>query len=232
MAVSLLTVFSTLGGVAALFVASIVTSNGFNWRYAFFFGLAIALVGGIARTRLRETPDFVNAKRELERTLEIANIDKNKLQDNTIVNKKVNIKTSISYFLIQCTWPVYSYVAFIHCGSILKSTFGYSPAQIIDQNLIAALLGLLSTFVLTYLCDKMYPLKILKNQLIMLVIFIIASPTIFQNISTPFHIILIQTFFICIAPTDIPATPVFFRHFPILHILLDFGQNDLPWRLA
>jgi len=172
MAVSLLTVFSTLGGVVALFVASIVTSNEFNWRFAFFFGLTIAVVGGIARTRLRETPDFVNAKRDLERTLEIANIDKNRLQDNPIVNKKVNIKTSISYFLIQCTYPVYYYVSYIHCGNLLKTSFGYNAEQIINQNLILSIVGVLSCIILSYLSYKIYPLKILKNQLLILIIFI------------------------------------------------------------
>ncbi|MCZ6884006.1 MAG: MFS transporter [Rickettsia endosymbiont of Ixodes ricinus] len=61
--VASLVVFITLGATVALAVGTLVTSFGFDWRIAFWFGAAIAIVGAVARTNLRETPDFIDAKR-------------------------------------------------------------------------------------------------------------------------------------------------------------------------
>jgi MFS family permease len=58
-AVSSMTVAATVGVTVALGVAFFVTSFGINWRIAFWFGAAIALIGSIARTSLRETTEFI-----------------------------------------------------------------------------------------------------------------------------------------------------------------------------
>ena len=63
--VALISVMSTLGLFGALGVATIITKYGFNWRYAFLFGAGIALIGSMARTALRETPEFVDARKRL-----------------------------------------------------------------------------------------------------------------------------------------------------------------------
>ena len=47
------------------------------------------MVGGVARTALRETPEFVNAKLRLKRKYEKANIDIKELHNNPIVNEIV-----------------------------------------------------------------------------------------------------------------------------------------------
>ncbi len=54
---------ANFGGLAALGIASLATSYGFNWRYAFLIGAVIAIVGVVARTRLREAPEFVTQAR-------------------------------------------------------------------------------------------------------------------------------------------------------------------------
>ncbi len=51
--VASLTIFTTLGATAALGIGTLVTSFGFDWRIAFWFGAAIAVVGAVARTNLR-----------------------------------------------------------------------------------------------------------------------------------------------------------------------------------
>ena len=53
-------VFGALGGTAALGVATLVTMNGFNWRWAFLFGFGIAFIGFYIRRTLLETKDFSN----------------------------------------------------------------------------------------------------------------------------------------------------------------------------
>jgi MFS family permease len=61
-------VFASLGALGALGIASLVTIHDFNWRVAFWIGAVIALIGSVARTRLRETPEFVDAKRQLKKS--------------------------------------------------------------------------------------------------------------------------------------------------------------------
>ena len=59
-AVGLIACSATVGSLFALFIASLAISACFNWRAAFWIGACIAVVGSIARTRLRETPEFIN----------------------------------------------------------------------------------------------------------------------------------------------------------------------------
>jgi MFS family permease len=49
-----------VGGFLALGIASLVINSSFGWGYAFFYGAIIAVIGLVVRTRLRETPEFVN----------------------------------------------------------------------------------------------------------------------------------------------------------------------------
>ena len=61
-AVAIIVVASALGGTVALFVATMVTSYGGNWRLAFLIGTVIALIGFMARLTLRTSvrPNSIN----------------------------------------------------------------------------------------------------------------------------------------------------------------------------
>ena len=61
-AVSLIDLAAYVGGAFAVGVAALVTIKGFDWRDAFWIGACIAVVGSVARTRLRETPEFLQKK--------------------------------------------------------------------------------------------------------------------------------------------------------------------------
>ncbi|BDU60367.1 hypothetical protein FLA4_07770 [Candidatus Rickettsia kotlanii] len=61
--------FCILGGFGALCLASLVTSFGFSWLIACLIGAGITIAGIIGRTSLRETPEFMDAKRYLRKTL-------------------------------------------------------------------------------------------------------------------------------------------------------------------
>jgi MFS family permease len=118
-AVALIGVAASSGVAVALAIASFVTSFGFNWRLAFWVGATIAVVGAVARTTLRETPDFADAKRRLKNTIEKANVDSKKLANNLIWKEKVNQKTSLALFLVDlyvaimllfCLCPLRQYI--------------------------------------------------------------------------------------------------------------------------
>lgn len=213
-AVSSITIFATLGTLAALAVATLVTSTNLNWRYAFLFGAFIAITGTMARTTLKETPDFIDAKRRIKLKLEKTGLDPKQIKNNSIVNEKTNLKTLFSYFAIQCTWPVWSYFGYFYCGNILIETFGYSPAEVINHNLYISVGDVTGCILMTYLSYKIYPLKILRTTFYILIAFLCFSPIIMQNL-TPSYIMMIQLYFLVFAPGYFPATAIFYKHFPV-----------------
>ena len=214
-AVTLIAVCGVIGGVLALGIASLVTSIGFNWRIAFWIGAGVAAIGAVARTRLRETPDFADAKRRIKKAITNTNQDPQILEKNIIWNEKVNKKTALSLFFIECSWPVCFYFAFIYCGTLLKTSFDFIPAQIIDQNFIVSLIQLFSWVLLMYISYKIHPLKILKIRLIIFLVFLLFCPYLLQHATTPNTILFIQSFFVVFGFMGTPAIPVFYKHFPI-----------------
>lgn len=214
-AVASVTVFATLGKMTAIGIATLVTLVGLNWRYAFLFGAFVAIIGMMARTTLKETPDFIDAKRRLKLNIEKIGYDPKVIENNAILKEKSSAKTLLAYFLINCTWPVWSYYAYFYCGSILIENFGYTPEQVIHNNFYIAIGDLLGAVLLTYLSYKIYPLKILRATFYILVVFLCLSPVIMPNLNSPFYIMLIQLFFLVFAPGYFPATAIFYKHFPV-----------------
>ncbi|XVN40601.1 MAG: MFS transporter [Rickettsia endosymbiont of Argas persicus] len=213
--VALIGCLSAAGGMGALGVASFVTSNGLNWRYAFIAGAFIAIIGTVARKALRDTADFANAKKQLKKLLEHANIDKKKLKSNAIWQQKVNLKTFFALFLIDCTWPVCFYFLYFYCSNILKTSFGYSAEEVIHHNFWISLVHFSSTVILIYLCYKIYPLKIAKIRLIIFLGFAVVCPYLILKVKSPTELFFIQSFFIFFRPDSSTGLPIFFKYFPI-----------------
>jgi MFS family permease len=214
-------IFTSLGPVAALAIASLVTTVGFNWRVAFWIGACIALVGSVARTRLRETPEFIDMKRKMKKAIEESHHDglgkaAQLLKSiNLSWKKKVNKETLLAYLLVQCGWPVFFYFSYMYCSIILKNQFGYTPEQIIHQNFMVSLFQLSSFTLGAIICAWIYPLKILKIKTYILCFLILALPFIMNNLTSPFHLFLVQSLFIFFSLTNVPAVPIFLIHFPV-----------------
>ncbi len=213
--VTVIAAFANLGTILALLIATLITSFGFNWRYAFGFGLVIAVIGGVARTRLRETPDFVDAKRRMKHKIEKFGFDSKLMDSNPIVLEKLNKKTILFLFFMDCGWPVAFYITYFYCTTILKDVFHYSPAQIIQHNLIIAIVNFLERLVLSYLTYKIYPLNILKFKATIFFIFMLFVPYLLNNLQTPFELMLIQMIIIVFGCTTLPAVPIIYKHLPV-----------------
>lgn len=213
--VGLLVVFSVVGGTCALGVASFVTSFGINWRYAFWIGAVIALIGTIARTTLREAPDFADAKRGLQEIIKQSKKDPKILQSNIIWQERASKTTTAFFFVIQCIYPLAFYFVYIHCSDILKNSFGFTPEQVIHHNFIIALseLGIMLFF--TYLSYKVYPLTILKINIVIATILFLICPYLLNHITSTFQLLLMQILLIAFSSGEFPASPIFYKHFPI-----------------
>lgn len=212
-------VASTLGGSAALGVATLATMYNFNWRNAFWAGALIAVIGIAARTRLRETPDFVDMKRRMKIALEKSNPDGT--ASETVKNissswkEKVDNNTLFAYFLLSCCWPICFYFTYVHCGGILKSTFAYSPNEIIRHNLIVASIAPVSFIIFALLSAKIHPLKLLRAKLVLFFPFILICPFILDNMSSPYMLMFVQTFSIVFSLNYAPAGGVILPYIPV-----------------
>lgn len=230
--VALTAVSVSLGTVMALITAFSVTAYGLNWRLAFWMGAIIALVGTMARTRLRETPDFVDMKRRIKKTITeneengAAKAAEFLKKANLTWREKINKKTAISYFLIACGWPACFYFAYIHCGLLLKHSFGYTANQIILQNFIVGIMQVLGFSSFVFLTTRMHPLNILKLRVMLFVPFILACPYILTHFSSPQLVLFIQSFTIFFAPIGDPAAGNFVIHFPILRRFTTYAVLD------
>ncbi|WP_425361027.1 MFS transporter [Candidatus Tisiphia endosymbiont of Stenodema calcarata] len=212
---------AAFGGFAALGVASLVISYALNWRLAFWFGAGVALVGMIARTTLRETPEFADAKRRLNRTFyQLKYVGSNinverAMQDTLNIQEKINWKTAISLLLVDCIWSVIFYFTYIHCANILKYSFHYTAEQIIHNNFIVSAMLLGNMVFVLYFTSKHHPLVILKTRLILVSIYFLVIPYLLNNATTGFDILIIQSLLLFVACEVSPANAIFFKHFPV-----------------
>ncbi|MGI9215311.1 MAG: MFS transporter [Gammaproteobacteria bacterium] len=214
--VASIAVTSILGTVAALIIVDIVLKYGFEWRIAFWIGACIALIGAVARTALRETCDFTDAKKLMKKRYEQASMDPS-LADNSIMisKEKINKKVIIYLFIMHCAWPMCFYLGYIHCPNILKNSFGYDTSAIIHHNFFVSLVQLVIAILMACLTYKVYPLILVKIKLIIFSIFVLLCPYLLSNITTPFHLFLIQSFLISFGGITGLAMPIFFKHIPV-----------------
>lgn len=215
-AVGLITIFADIGGVTAIAVAMLSTSYRFNWRIAFMIGACIAVIGTVARTTLRESAEFADATRRLKRVFKNLRQDPNLVTGTPFYNEPVNPKTALSYFLLRCAGPTFLYFIFFYAISLLKKNFHYSTYQALVHNLWLGIIQLLALSILrTYLSTKIHPLKIHKLAWILTSIFIPFLPWLLNHITAPWQLFMIQTFMIIFWPSMLPATPIFFKNFPV-----------------
>jgi predicted MFS family arabinose efflux permease len=189
-----------------------MTSEGFNWRYAFGIGSIIAVVGFVARITLKESAEFVNAKSRILKANEEPFL---KTEIEKQFNKKIDKKTAFSLFLIQCAYPVSLYVTYIYSADILKNNFGYSSADVIKRNLLIAFSELINGVFCVWLSYRVCTLKIMRICLYVTFLATIFFAFTSKNL-TPNILFVFQLLITLFAVSTSPGTPIFLKYFPIL----------------
>ncbi len=220
--VAIITVFSAVGTSFALGISSIFTNvNIFGtenqyWRVAFFLGALIGLVGGVARTSLREASEFANKKKMLKMKFTDNKIewDKNYFKD-TFDNEKTFL-TSLAYFIICCARPPCFYFIYIYCSDVLKHDFGLSAGTIISHNFWVSIVDMCGLLFLAYISSRIYPLTILKAKLFLFFTCIIFFPAAMYTYPSELTVFVFQCLASLFVFDDVPASPVFYKHFPII----------------
>lgn len=219
--VCLISVAVAAGTMAALGVATLATRAGFNWRLAFWFGVVIALVGMGARTRLREAPEYADAKTKMKRALERANEEglakSARLLESTnrIFKEKTFNKNFVNFFVMFCTWPFVFYLAYMYFIPVLKSNCGYTSEDIIFHNLILSIVQICIVFGYTLLSYRISPIFLAKVSGVAFVIIVSILPFILTGDFGNYTIFMFQAVLLATAYTE-PLDPILIKHFPIL----------------
>lgn len=216
-AVSFISVAAASGGVVALGVASLVTTIGFNWRIAFWVGAGIAVIGSIARTRLRETPEFIAKINKLKKKSEKKSATEQSLKDYIDVrDEKTSKKTILAFFLIYCGWPLCFYMAYMYFNTMLKQDFNYSPSEIIFHNFLLSFFHISSCLFFSILSYRVYPLKISRVRGFYFLIIALLFPFLITNVTSFYQVFALQTLILLASLGDYPAVSIFIKYIPVL----------------
>lgn len=218
-AVSFINVAAAMGALAALGIATLVTLYDFNWRIAFWIGAGVAVIGSIARTRLRETPEFLEHKYKSSLSKQKRNKSKNlhkETDENNCGTEKSDQRTLLAFFLIYCGRPMCFYLAYLYFNQILENKYGFSAADIIFNNFILAIFDVVLCLFVSVLSYKIYPLKILKFKSLCFLVFSVIFPFIIINTTNWYQIFFIQVLILSISLDAFPANGVFIKHLPVL----------------
>lgn len=206
-AVAWLEVSASVGGMAALGIATFVTAFSYDWRPVFFFGATVAVVGSVARTTLRETPEFIQNMKKIK---------ENKNISHSLFPQKMDYKTILAMFFVFCSGPVWFYFVFIYCGNILTNSFGYEASQLLQNNFIVSIVFVVANIVWAQLSYRVYPFKILKFFLMLATVFVVLCPYLLDHASSPWQIMALQMFVGSFEIGHFPGSAIFYRHFPVL----------------
>ncbi|MCE3230615.1 MAG: transporter [Alphaproteobacteria bacterium] len=232
-----LDVSTELGALFALGIAFFVTSSGLNWRLAFWAGAAIAIFGAFARTRLRETPEFLEMKRKwIKEETQKTNLEADALLGidegaklNATWKEPVQAKTLASFFFIACGWPLCMYIAYFYFNPLLKESFAYSPQDIIRHNFFVVLISLIANIFIACLSFRVHPLKINKTRGILGLFLMLSLPFLIINLTSAAQLFVIQALIVMMALDTIPSFAVFMSHFPLYR---RFTFASVLWSLS
>lgn len=216
-AVAFISVSCAAGSMAAVGIAALTTHCGFNWRVAFWIGAGIAVVGSVARTRLRETPEFVDMKRKMKIAAESCTKSKLRSIEQTVEyfsKFKTPFYTSLSYFIINCGWPLSFYIVYIYFIPTLKETYGYTSADIILHNFLLTVVQVFRCTLWSIMSYYIYPLQISKLKGFCCLFLMALIPVWLQVSTSNIHIFLLQALLLLVSLNDFPSQYIFMKQFP------------------
>ena len=198
------------GGFFALGVASLILNSSFNWRVAFFIGAGVAVVGMVARTNLRETPEFANYQSRMKIL--------NKLDQRYVLKEKINKKALVGLFFNIIITPICFYCTYIYLGDIMKSILGMTPEAVVNHNFKVSVYSVLGSAFMAYLCSKFHPIKIVKASIFISVFVLLYSPYCLNEVipmSGEVPIYFLQCAIYIPALSNLINITIWLKYFPI-----------------
>ncbi|WPX97337.1 MFS transporter [Candidatus Bandiella euplotis] len=206
---------SWIGGLIALAIGALAISVQLNWRMAFWVGAVIALVGMFARTRLRETPEFVDYRRRMKIKAELNKQDPEIIKRLKIYQDKMDKKVIVSYFLIRLVVGSCFYITYGYMSEFMKDSLGMTAAEIVNQNTIISIVTLVAMVVALCFVRKYHPIKIVKVTIFFFLICLPFIPWWLSNVSGTISLTALQFVMFSFAIYVVGMEVVCFRYFPI-----------------
>jgi MFS transporter, MHS family, proline/betaine transporter len=216
--VSSMYIFANVGSICAIAIGSFfVNTNLFPkawandaWRFAFVIGAAIAIVGAVARNRLKASAAFADRQRAFKEHQE--KVVTNFRQDNL----KVSLNTTIAYFFMDIGHPALFFMIYIYFGGVLKETFKFSNLMVIQNNLWVWLVSFGATWLWSHLSYKFPPLRLVRVKAIVFFCLIVNFPLIMQYSPSPEIVLAFQCLITTFYLGNSPAAAILFKHFLIV----------------
>lgn len=211
--------FVEMGCLCALVVAYICLSSELEWawRMPFIFGSIVALIGGFARSTLKESPLHIKSK------------PKNK--SIFFKSLKENLKNeNFFYLLLMLSFPFESFFVYAMGAKKLEG-FGLFSFEIIQYNLSLAILMVLISLSMAYLTYRFDPIKMVKVKAF---IALLALPIIFYGytlFSSAHEFIILQLILVLFLPSDVPLIYLYARIFDTSCCYTAFGTTWVSARI-
>lgn len=220
---SLVNVASDLGIFFALVIGSffLFLNSEEGWRTAFYFGAAIAVIGSVARSKLRETEEFSQKKKHSKWNFR-------KFWTSIILSKSCR-KGFLCYIGVELLKPMTFYLGYIYLGDFLRTTYNLTPAEVIYHNLFVGAISALFAYIYGRLSLKFYPLTIVKIRNIIFLCFALFLPFLMGQCTSPSHIFIIQCILVSLGYDATPAHAIFIHSFPIIG---RYTQSALAFALS
>lgn len=207
--VSLIALSASIGAMFALAIAAFVTHWGLEWRLAFWAGACIAVIGSVARTRLRETPEFLHMQEKK------INRKKSASKDQEMRGQTVSTGIDLlAYFFVECSYAFTFYLIFIYFTPTLK-TLGLSAPDIILHNLYLSLIAIVYNIITIYLSTKYHPLKILKFRAGYGILVFSLLPILLIKSYFVWHVFFAQFLLLIYRGGATPADSIFIQRFKV-----------------
>ncbi|WP_218460295.1 MFS type sugar transporter [Rickettsia sp. TH2014] len=97
----------------------------------------------------------------------------------------------------------------------MKNNFNFTSEQIIHQNFIVSIFQIFSFIIWTYLSYYIYPLTLLRVNIVIFDILILIFPYLLNIITAPLSLLILQVILISFSLNYSPAVPIYIKHFPI-----------------
>lgn len=159
------------GGQLALHSVNYALQEYFNWRYLFMIGLLIFVIRAYSVHRLIEPIQNINTYRS---------------------NEKTNIATLLALYVANCLQPVSFYICVMGLGNILKTKFGFSNADLVNNNLIGFYSYFVGLVIFGFLSKYIEPIKITTFRSLVTIMIYLLSPFLLKQIESATDVTIIQ----------------------------------------
>eukprot|EP00919_Chromeraceae_sp_WS-2016_P053265 GHVR01126460.1.p1 GENE.GHVR01126460.1~~GHVR01126460.1.p1 ORF type:complete len:580 (-),score=54.95 GHVR01126460.1:602-2341(-) len=215
--VGIIEISARVGGLFALGVANFSLTTNLNWRLAFWVGSIIAIIGFIARTKLRETNEYT----DFQSRMKLKNVSyyeiKYKGRFIKMLQDVKGIKGVVfGYFMMHVAGSVAFYITYIYIAEFMKKHLNMTAEQVLVQNLKISILTLIGTIVvLKYCVKKFHPIKIIKAQIYIFSFFLLFIPYRLSNLSGLIELSFLQFLIFSFVLTPFCSETPYFKHIPI-----------------